>query len=754
MAPSKQPALIIIVRHGARLDAADKQWHLASPTPYDPPLTYGGWTQCRALGARIANILDTREALPERSRSRGRRGNSPNGATSTGQGESSGQARRKKHKITIHTSPFLRCIQTSIAISAGLAQYRGAGSENKDAEPPRPPRLFTPSNNHVNGAAHSDAGRLSTIKQGEIVRPKEHLSRKDHSSRHRSHPKPDLRIDAFLGEWLTPDYYEAITSPPGSVMMLASAKAELLRRPENLPAVESAIHSARTAHGHFPGGWANLIPPTPPPEQEQQSEHKSLDMSELRKALPGRDRAASNTTLRDARSRSRGRSPNGLLDSLPNASGGYTPPKPLYAISPSDPIPTGYVAHARDACLDVDFQWDSMRAPHAFGDGGEYGEEWSSMHKRFRHGMHRLVTWHQQAPATKKQYSESGSLLSPVLTTPQEQEEEDFDLVVIVVTHGAGCNALIGALTDQPALLDVGLASLTMAERKSSLPEDPIEKSRSHGTSVPTQLDNDSFTLSQLYDIRVVASTEHLRSSSHTHSQSLPVASGLTGLPQSPLSPHPQSPLPRISTQLPSFTYRQRFNSNASVNSVGSSTATDGGSTPTFSFSPSTYRRPSLGTNSTRGQRSFSGTSVASAPNGNGLGVTLTPSSGLGGLWNSKRAVSPAGAHSPSIEAKDWFASYGDNEDTPIATTSSTPEKTSQAPATTTNGTKAVNAEKDDSLPSLKTMFSNRTNSPRSTGLWGASPTAFGAESKEEPVERAGGDKRRWTIDPIKVRDM
>jgi hypothetical protein len=48
--------------HGARLDQANKDWHLTSPTPYDPPLTYGGWTQSRALGARIATLLQTRES--------------------------------------------------------------------------------------------------------------------------------------------------------------------------------------------------------------------------------------------------------------------------------------------------------------------------------------------------------------------------------------------------------------------------------------------------------------------------------------------------------------------------------------------------------------------------------------------------------------------------------------------------------------------------------------------------------------------
>jgi hypothetical protein len=50
------------------------------------------------------------------------------------------------------------------------------------------------------------------------------------------------------------------------------------------------------------------------------------------------------------------------------------------------------------------------------------------------------------------------------------EEDEQEDLVLILVTHGAGCNALIGALTNQPVLLDVGMASLTMAVRREETP--------------------------------------------------------------------------------------------------------------------------------------------------------------------------------------------------------------------------------------------------------------------------------------------
>ena len=36
------------------------------------------------------------------------------------------------------------------------------------------------------------------------------------------------------------------------------------------------------------------------------------------------------------------------------AVGGYTPPTSTYALSAADAIPPDYVAHARDACVEVD----------------------------------------------------------------------------------------------------------------------------------------------------------------------------------------------------------------------------------------------------------------------------------------------------------------------------------------------------------------------------------------------------------------
>src|SRR5258706_10837317 len=106
------PSYIFTVRHGARLDAADSSWHLTSATPYDPPLTYGGWLQARSLGQRIRNILNARNTSPAASTLdlSDLRSKPP-------------ETKPIQTRILIHTSPFLRCIQTSIGISAGLSMH-------------------------------------------------------------------------------------------------------------------------------------------------------------------------------------------------------------------------------------------------------------------------------------------------------------------------------------------------------------------------------------------------------------------------------------------------------------------------------------------------------------------------------------------------------------------------------------------------------------------------------------------------------
>lgn len=435
---------LTIVRHGARLDAADKQWHLTSPTPYDPPLTYGGWNQSKALGNRIANILRTREGI---------------------------EGAARKSSVIIHTSPFLRCVQTSMAISAGLAQDPGRVKISQSAGPKHTRDHSAPV------LSSQSTGKPYKLGLITATAPAERSSKA-------SIEKSLLRVDAFLGEWLTPDYYESITPPPGSTMMIASAKAEILRSEDYSSLVTNSDLNTKSHNRGFPGGWQSptILAASKPLDGLS-------DLTSLGDALPRRDRGCSLSTTSTARY-------TGRHHELPSKieHGVYQPPVPNYAISGSEPIPPGYVAHARDACVEVDYQWDSMRPPQQWGSGGEYGEEWSSMHHRFRAGLGNMIRWYAENDA-----------LDHHAAAASDEAVDAADLVLILVSHGAGCNALIGALTDKPVLLDVGMASLTMAVRRPSLSPMTDKPLHTHDLSLSSQ-----------YHMAIQASTEHLRRSTVT----------------------------------------------------------------------------------------------------------------------------------------------------------------------------------------------------------------------------------------------
>jgi hypothetical protein len=196
-----------LARHGARLDVADKNWHLNSPTPYDPPLTYGGFQQSRALGARLATLLQEREEKLRMGYVR---------ANTDGANESISRQKRRKHKVVIHTSPFLRCVQTSIAIASGLAQHAGPENVSRSASAAtiHPSRMH--SSPRLNPQSHTESPSLAPIPEPttpQTPAPQQAIQ------------KATLRVDAFLGEWLSPDYFEHITAPPPSVMMVAGLQS-------------------------------------------------------------------------------------------------------------------------------------------------------------------------------------------------------------------------------------------------------------------------------------------------------------------------------------------------------------------------------------------------------------------------------------------------------------------------------------------------------------------------------------------------
>lgn len=313
--------------------------------------------------------------------------------------------------------------------------------------------------------------------------------------------KPTLRIDACLGEWLSPDYYDFTTSPPPSNMMVALAKAELLRSAEPLQGAKIVEPDGSVTE--FPGGDS-----TGRSIHHRRPRSSTMGMADLARAMPGLEPSIANLSSTAAFESGHSRSSSSSSSSQKPRYVGYIPPTPTYALLHSAPIPRGYVAHARDACIDVDFQWDSMREPQNWGDGGTFGEEWSAMHRRFRGGVSNIVGW----------YKDKGPDFDPqddrLVEDDDSRGDDNSDVVLVVMTHGAGCNALIGALTNQPVLMDIGMGSLTMAVKKvsSSNAMSPPERPRSNSMSFRRR--RSSFVdvgLSEEYDVKLMASTEHLR---------------------------------------------------------------------------------------------------------------------------------------------------------------------------------------------------------------------------------------------------
>ncbi|KGO74198.1 Histidine phosphatase superfamily, clade-1 [Penicillium italicum] len=433
------PPIVFIARHGARLDAADKDWHLTSPSPFDPPLSYGGWIQSRALGVRIGSLLRARQFTgedPENQRS--------NHPTSDKQAKPAPASSDPSHRynVIIHTSPYLRCLQTAIGVSAGIHQ-QALGTEASEATSSAPtvPTVLSPDQRCL------------------------------------------LRVDAFLGEWLSPDYYDQITPPPGSDRMVASAKGELLRRAEVIPTTDGLT---RALSGHFPGGWRSQSHPTSPDSEDRR----------LHSATSQRQRASTHDNLQNPVHLKHAKRSLGPLetDLPPTLDTCYVPPTPTYAVSTSDPIPTGYVAHARNACTRIDYQWDSMRTPY-WGTGGEFGEEWSTMHERVQDGFQHMINWYRE-----QDLSDHG------FTAKNEVNDCKAQTVLVIITHGADCNALIGSLNGHSVLLDINTASLTMAVRRNRVNKPVYDMDHT-----PKSLGPENQSVSREYSLQLVASTDHLR---------------------------------------------------------------------------------------------------------------------------------------------------------------------------------------------------------------------------------------------------
>ena len=568
---------------------------------------------------------------------------------------------------------------------------------------------------------------LQTIRDDEEA-PEQQPSR-EKEAKHGS--KIKLRLDAFLGEWLTPEYYESITHPPDTKLMLAGAKSELLRRGEY---VESPGLRAESKKGYLPGMWGS---PDLQPQGNKDMSQEGLSKLSLNSSskVSTRDRASTQGSVFNSRAAQD-------LDTktLP---GGYLPPTPRYAVSPSDPIPKGYVAHARDACVDVDYQWDSSRTPQEWGDGGSYGEEWSAMHKRFRNGLQRMIHWYRIHQASALRQIGHPRNLHPIHA--EESDDDDVDTVLVLVTHGAGCNALIGALTDQPVLLDVGMASLTMAVWKER-PEDPASQSFKPGLSSPAKTSNLDVPLSAEYNVVITASVEHLRAD--TTPLTIPILQ----------QPNHQVPTDLLSA--PRFTQRRTFSNphpkyRLSNSSIVTTSPID---VPTSPEATTTWSPTSSGSRQGSLQRSDS--------------ITTRPRS-VTGLWTAPQPY----VHPSSVLARAETAKAETKATAAVADGGAQPpppppptRETSRQAGVPTLASVAAGKEKDNSheetgseaIEDEDEQGEARTGeeTPRAeTGeggerkgqpLWDPKP-ATGQPGLWNPVgpevrERMEGPKRRWTV--------
>lgn len=735
---AQQPAVIIVARHGVRLDASDQNWHLSTPTPYDPPLTYGGWNQCRALGTRIADLLHAREEQALNASGKENNVTSRDFAQlNGGDGEKSSseaeerpvKRRRIKHKVVIHSSPFLRCLQTSVAIAAGMAQYKPSIESGEMGKRPQ-------------SKGHTSSPRVRPAEDGYGFPTVPHASDSKHDlhhaiarkalHEHKRFRRSKLRVDAFLGEWLSPSYYEGIMPPPPSAMMVATAKAELMEN-ETVEIFAPAAPSTKSSTSSLWGGanGSNVSLDDLSPVSSNNSPPPS----------PSRSRAS---TVESGR-----RSPvpaQPLISTLPKQEMAiYHPPQPHYAVSSSSQIPKGYVAHARTACVDIDLPWDSSRSPQDWGDGGEFGEEWSALHKRVRRGLNGMIRWYSQ-PRLYAKGEDALSIDQPDHSAgyaDADHEEEQEDLVVILVTHGAGCNALIGALTGQPALLDVGMASLTMAVRRDDAPPLTVLASEyeSSGPGTFKQTGNPDVNvnsgkmrrgsldmgLSSVYEMKIVASNEHLRQRSAASPSMRPLDSS-TARPYRAGYGGTLDP-PRSNTSSALGSIRRPSALNIAASNDRSSSMPPGDRLQPPQASTGLWTPPSTGLWTPPAGR----TPVLEAQTS---GQIVEERPGVFSMLNERQAATkePA-AEGVAPDTRDFASSASEDE------------KQGKESSASTNGQMDGHTdEKSDKvgeLPPSPTRGPQSANrKPSQSGLWGSKPSG-------ETVVRRGRQepKRRWTVD-------
>ena len=390
---------------------------------------------------------------------------------------------RRRLNVVMHSSPYLRCTQTAIAVSSGIVKaYDESRCTNQPETLCRSQQgVVEDSKRQEANASSSSSAAQSLMESSEVYRKglsPERLSSKDKTRRIK------LRLDTFLGEWLTADYFEHMYASPNAKHLLESAKADLLRGPESMgddsDNTIDSVDTQETFTNYLLGDNSKRVIATNNiSEEDFQPQGHAGGENFMRTTFKKCDMNLSTIFSAEC----------GLDNVMERASPNRD------RLSRFNSIPRGVIDQARAASIEFDSQWDSTKEPLLCGNGGVLGEDWSSMHHRLTTGLHRLLSWYTNEGLHNLEPSEA--------TYAPSIEEYESDEILIIVTHGAACNALIGAFKNQPVVVDVGTSSFTMFVRKDDVDGNPLKY---HVTSLTSPCN-----LSDIYNLELLAETQHLQ---------------------------------------------------------------------------------------------------------------------------------------------------------------------------------------------------------------------------------------------------
>ena len=363
-----------------------------------------GWKESQALGADLGAVIRDYEQNQQTPRV-----DSPLQDASDMRdffmAESHCLQRKKSVNVIIHSSPYKRCVQTALAVGAGL------------------------------GMALED-GLVRAVNAEDDLVPLKEEHNAHHSLRAR---RIKLRLDAFLGEWLTPDYFNHSASSPNTAEMISAAKVNLLRRPEVSEEAQMLLNNIQNADFEV--------------KKRQYSDYDNGDFF-----FNGMTKTFS-TGAKSDHSIDYQRSPQFINDLAASNH------QPIF-----ESLPAGLAEHASSAFVEFDHQWDSTRQAMRENDGEELEETWGAMHSRFRNGLRELLSSYTMESLQKPSHAGHPQSIA-------SEKELENETVLVIVTHGSGCNALIGTMANQPAVLEVDTSSLTMFVRKDSASSHALDAS-------------------------------------------------------------------------------------------------------------------------------------------------------------------------------------------------------------------------------------------------------------------------------------